>query len=44
MMLRVQTERMQGLFLPSLREYFTQFGLTPRRLEAAATPAEVRPT
>ena len=28
MMLRVQHERMQGLFLPSLREYFTQFGLT----------------
>jgi len=36
MMLRVQHERMQGLFLPSLREYFTQFGLTPRRLEGAA--------
>jgi aspartate carbamoyltransferase catalytic subunit len=36
MMLRVQHERMQGLFLPSLREYFTQFGLTPRRLERAA--------
>jgi aspartate carbamoyltransferase catalytic subunit len=36
MMLRVQHERMQGLFLPSLREYFTQFGLTARRLEGAA--------
>jgi aspartate carbamoyltransferase catalytic subunit len=36
MMLRVQHERMHGLFLPSLREYFTQFGLTPRRLERAA--------
>jgi aspartate carbamoyltransferase catalytic subunit len=41
MMLRVQHERMQGLFLPSLREYFTQFGLTPRRLERAATDAIV---
>jgi aspartate carbamoyltransferase catalytic subunit len=36
MMLRVQHERMHGLFLPSVREYFTQFGLTPRRLERAA--------
>jgi aspartate carbamoyltransferase catalytic subunit len=36
MMLRVQYERMQGLFLPSAREYFTLFGLTPRRLERAA--------
>ena len=36
MMLRVQHERMQGLFLPSVREYFTHFGLTPPRLERAA--------
>jgi aspartate carbamoyltransferase catalytic subunit len=36
MMLRVQHERMSGLFLPSLREYFTLFGLTPARLERAA--------
>ncbi len=36
MMLRVQQERMHGLFLPSVREYFTQYGLTPRRLERAA--------
>jgi aspartate carbamoyltransferase catalytic subunit len=36
MMLRVQHERMHGLFLPSVREYFTQFGLTARRLERAA--------
>jgi aspartate carbamoyltransferase catalytic subunit len=36
MMLRVQHERMHGLFLPSVREYFTQFGLTPKRLERAA--------
>jgi aspartate carbamoyltransferase catalytic subunit len=37
MMLRVQHERMHGLFLPSLREYFTLFGLTPKRLEQAAS-------
>ena len=41
MMLRVQHERMHGLFLPSLREYFTQFGLTPKRLERAAPDAIV---
>ncbi|HYN09378.1 MAG TPA: aspartate carbamoyltransferase catalytic subunit [Vicinamibacterales bacterium] len=37
MMLRVQHERMTGLFLPSVREYFTFFGLTPVRLERAAS-------
>lgn len=37
MMLRVQHERMDGLFLPSVREYFTHFGLTPARLERAAS-------
>jgi aspartate carbamoyltransferase catalytic subunit len=36
MMLRVQHERMHGLFLPSVREYFSQFGLTARRLERAS--------
>ena len=36
MMLRVQHERMSGLFLPSVREYFTFFGLTATRLERAA--------
>ncbi len=36
MMLRLQHERMQGLFLPSLREYFLLFGLTPARLTRAA--------
>jgi aspartate carbamoyltransferase catalytic subunit len=36
MMLRLQHERMHGLFLPSVREYFTLFGLTPARLERAA--------
>jgi aspartate carbamoyltransferase catalytic subunit len=36
MMLRLQLERMQGLFLPSMREYFTLFGLTPQVLDKAA--------
>jgi aspartate carbamoyltransferase catalytic subunit len=36
MMLRVQHERMKGLFLPSVREYFTVFGLTPARMRRAA--------
>jgi aspartate carbamoyltransferase catalytic subunit len=36
MMLRVQRERMHGLFLPSVREYFMVFGLTPERLARAA--------
>src|SRR5688572_22411826 len=35
MMLRLQHERMQGLFLPSLREYFALFGLTAARLAHA---------
>jgi aspartate carbamoyltransferase catalytic subunit len=35
MMLRVQHERMRGLFLPSLREYFLLFGLTAARLARA---------
>jgi aspartate carbamoyltransferase catalytic subunit len=41
MMLRVQHERMHGLFLPSVREYFTLFGLTPARLARAAPDAIV---
>jgi len=41
MMLRVQHERMHGLFLPSVREYFTFFGLTPKRMERAAPDAIV---
>jgi aspartate carbamoyltransferase catalytic subunit len=41
MMLRVQHERMQGLFLPSVREYFALYGLTVARLERAATDAIV---
>ena len=41
MMLRVQHERMHGLFLPSVREYFTLFGLTPARMRLAAEDAIV---
>ncbi|MBP7779252.1 MAG: aspartate carbamoyltransferase catalytic subunit [Acidobacteria bacterium] len=36
MMLRIQLERMEGGFFPSLREYFTVFGMTETRLERAA--------
>jgi aspartate carbamoyltransferase catalytic subunit len=35
MTLRIQLERMQGNFFPSLREYFTVFGMTPARLAQA---------
>ena len=35
MMLRIQQERMQGAFFPSLREYFTVFGMTSRRVQLA---------
>ncbi len=35
MMLRIQLERMEGAFFPSLREYFTVFGLTPDRVRRA---------
>ena len=41
MMLRVQHERMHGLFLPTVREYFNLFGLTPARLLRAAPEAIV---
>jgi aspartate carbamoyltransferase catalytic subunit len=41
MMLRVQHERMHGLFLPSVREYFKLFGLTPDRMLLAADDAIV---
>jgi aspartate carbamoyltransferase catalytic subunit len=41
MMLRVQHERMHGLFLPSVREYFKLFGLTPERMLLAADDAIV---
>jgi aspartate carbamoyltransferase catalytic subunit len=35
MMLRVQLERMQGAFFPSLREYFRVFGMTEERVRRA---------
>ena len=39
MMLRIQLERMQGLFFPSLREYFSVFGMTPERVALAKPDA-----
>jgi aspartate carbamoyltransferase catalytic subunit len=41
MMLRIQHERMHGHFIPSVREYFTLFGLTPERMRRAAPDAIV---
>jgi aspartate carbamoyltransferase catalytic subunit len=41
MMLRIQHERMHGHFIPSVREYFTLFGLTPERMRRAAKDAIV---
>jgi aspartate carbamoyltransferase catalytic subunit len=35
MMLRIQMERMQGGYFPSLREYFTVFGMTAARVRRA---------
>jgi aspartate carbamoyltransferase catalytic subunit len=35
MMLRIQQERMQGAFFPSLREYFNTFGMTVARVARA---------
>ena len=35
MMLRIQLERMQGAFFPSLREYFNVFGMTGDRVSLA---------
>jgi len=35
MMLRIQQERMQGAFFPSLREYFNVFGMTAARVARA---------
>ena len=35
MMLRIQQERMQGAFFPSLREYFHVFGMTAERVKRA---------
>jgi aspartate carbamoyltransferase catalytic subunit len=39
MMLRIQLERMQGNFFPSLREYFSVFGMTPERVALARKDA-----
>jgi aspartate carbamoyltransferase catalytic subunit len=41
MMLRLQTERMTGGFVPSLREYHQFWGLTPERLARAKPDALV---
>ena len=41
MMLRIQQERMHGHFIPSVREYFSLFGLTRDRLRRAAPDAIV---
>ena len=39
MMLRLQTERMQGSYVPSIREYFRFFGLDYEKLAAAKPDA-----
>jgi aspartate carbamoyltransferase catalytic subunit len=41
MMLRLQTERMEGQFIPSPREYHHLYGLTQKRLANAAPDALV---
>ncbi|WP_186395280.1 aspartate carbamoyltransferase catalytic subunit [Stappia sp. TSB10GB4] len=41
MMLRLQRERMQGAFIPSVREYFRYYGLDRDKLAAAAADALV---
>jgi aspartate carbamoyltransferase catalytic subunit len=41
MMLRLQTERMQGRFVPSVREYFHFFGLDREKLSHAKEDALV---
>ena len=39
MMLRLQNERMQGSFLPSKREYYEFYGLSPEKLKYASKDA-----
>ena len=39
MMLRIQLERMEGGYFPSLREYFQVFGMTPERVTLAKPDA-----
>jgi aspartate carbamoyltransferase catalytic subunit len=41
MMLRLQLERMDGAFVPSIREYYRFFGLDQEKLELAARDALV---
>ena len=41
MMLRLQNERMHGMFVPSVREYFRFYGLTREKLVAAKPDALV---
>ncbi|ESZ75999.1 aspartate carbamoyltransferase catalytic subunit [Mesorhizobium sp. L103C105A0] len=41
MMLRLQRERMEGAFVPSVREYFRYFGLDAEKLKAAKDGALV---
>jgi len=41
MMLRLQRERMEGAFVPSVREYFRYFGLDAEKLKAARPDALV---
>ena len=43
MMLRLQTERMDGGFVPSAREYHALYGLTPERLEKAPDAIVMHP-
>ena len=39
MMLRLQNERMEGAFIPSVREYFHHYGLSSEEMSAAAPDA-----
>ncbi len=41
MMLRLQRERMEGAYVPSVREYFRHFGLDAEKLKAAKADALV---
>ena len=41
MLLRIQQERMQGAFVPSLREYYHLYGLTSEKLALAKPDALV---
>ena len=41
MMLRLQNERMDGAFIPSRREYYYRWGLTPKKLAKAKADAIV---